>query len=163
MIFQRVVPSELKRKLPLRTVARLDLETAGGQGVEHVNRDVSAFGVSGLVRVVCDKPNIFEILVCKVASRRYLGSVRGVNVGRSDELLCKISIYSNERAGHENFPAIELFQLFNIYRSVINVLSEIGVSRRCSEIHAACCGSQNSSIFYGSGSRRKIRKQNACI
>ena len=141
MIIDRVVPGELKRKLPLRTVASLDLETAGRQSIKHVNRDVSALRVSSFVRVVCDKPNIFEILVCKVAPRRYLSGVRSADIGRADELLRKIRIHSNESARHENLPAIKLFQLFYVYGSVINVLSEIGVSGRCSEVYASGRGS----------------------
>ena len=96
---------------------------------------VNTLGVVLLILVIS-----ITTLSLMVQSSTYNGIELSL-AGRADELLRKIGIHSNKSARHENFPAIKLFQLFYIYGSVINVLSEIGVSGRCSEVYASGRGS----------------------
>ena len=81
LVFDAVVPGELEAQRALVLVRRLQLEAAGGKGVEHVDGNEAAVGVAVLARIVADEPDVREVRVEYVVARRNLVSrafLRGV-------------------------------------------------------------------------------------
>ena len=66
------MPRKLKLQLPLALVPSFQLEAAGGEAVEHVDRQIAAVGFAVFVGVVGHQPDVRKVAAGNVVFRRDL-------------------------------------------------------------------------------------------
>ena len=130
-----VMCKELKAKLCLVLVCRIDRKAGSVQDTLHLNSNHATFSV------ICQSPEFFnKIRCCNISFwRDFIPD----NSSSTNQHFCKCRIYRHQIAAEFCFSVVFALEFNAVFRGVVDIITHIRVCRCVAEIHAACCAGDN--------------------
>ena len=132
---------QLHRDLALAIFGGLERKSAGRQSIFQAHSHHTA------VCPITNPPDVLEVGLQQVPSRRDFRGIGGADVRRSKSQLDCLRRRAKSRKAHGTFPGVQVLQLHHIDGAVVHVLAHVGVGRNAGNLDAASSGAHNIRIF----------------